>query len=189
MHNKRMLDIEDRHTRVCLSSLIKRTFADTGVYENIVSINELIHKCSNSQEIFIKRIPKQSLSLYCIYDIDVGLNNCLSSAYVKCLVDRHLIPVSTKVHLRYIYGNVYAFVLKEDININVLKTDKTYFVVHDSNCIYSVKIGEFTRPNSLYLKDHLDGVTTTLAKALKFNDITSYSVISECDLMIMDIPL
>ena len=172
-----------------VSMLLKTPGRSTGCFEGVRTTQDVLEKlkCAVMQQ---ERTSKNGLmALYSVYDVGTGIDSTISSERLKTLISLSQIDPLTKVHLLYTHGNIYTCLMLEDINLNLLLTDKVSLVYHlKDKEVVSMKIGEFTPPNRLYLRRDLDGGVVPLQKALSSVNIGSFHVVPRQDFDLGDIP-
>lgn len=172
-----------------ISMLLKTPGRSTGCFEEFKTTEEILSKLKVS----IKQQERTSrnglMALYSVYDVGTGIDSTVSSDQLKALLSLSQIDPLLKVHLLYSHGNIYTCLMIEDLDINLLLTTKVSLVYHlKDNEVVSMKIGEFTPPNRLYLRKDLDGAVIPLRKALSSVNINSFHVLTRQDFELGDIP-
>lgn len=180
---------EDAYLLSFLHSFIRDRFNTLNVYKSLSDIQVIQEKWSQATTEFVRPLFNNRLSMYVLYDVDVGVVSSIPKSKVNELISIGKLDAGITVHLRYLHGNIYSFILQEDIDESLLLTDKTYVLRETaSGAFYHAKIGSYSSPNNLYLEARFDGLEVPLSKTLPVDRFRNYSIISRDDLVLNDIP-
>lgn len=172
-----------------ISMLLKTPGRSTGCFEDLKTTQEVLDKLKASITQKERTSRNGLMALYSVYDVGKGIDSTVSSERLKTLLSLSQIDPLLKVHLLYNHGNIYTCLMVEDIDTNLLLTTKVSLVYHlKEEEVVSMKIGEFTPPNRLYLREELDGAVIPLIKALSSVNVASFHVVTKQDFELGDIP-
>lgn len=183
-----LIDLNQPANILPLQRLLPTHIEQTGVYDTPRTIQELTDRLKDcSCELY-----KDHGSLYQslkLYDVGAGTPESVSDTKLRQLLQSHLIPPTTPVHFRCLYGGLFLFILIDDIEVTRLKSEHTYIQVAKSDRgVFSARIGPPTHPNQVWMKMQYDGKVSNLAKTLTVSYLTSYSLTTAENFYNDDIP-
>lgn len=183
-----LIDLNQPSNLLPLQRLLPSRIEQTGVYDTTRTIQDLTNRLRDSS----CELYKDHGNLYQtfkLYDVGVGTPGSVSDAKLRQLLQSRLIPPTTPVHFRCLYGGLFLFILIDDIEVTRLKSEHTYIQVANSDRgVFSARIGPPTHPNQVWMKMGYDGKTSSLAKTLSIPYLTSYCITTAENFYSDDIP-
>jgi len=128
-------------------------------------MTSLLEKISKASYEKVKYLPNRRINIYRTEDIGYGYCNYFSVYRFREMIALGKIKQDVPVRLEYKYGNIFAYISDQDLDVRCLLTNETYLFVHEeTNEIWNTIIGKPTNPNRLYYRSDLDGIVSTIDK-------------------------
>jgi hypothetical protein len=170
-------------------SLIPSRGKTLNAYHTLESVQAITEVWETAFQEVVCHFPKPELTLFTLFDVDIGSSQTLSKGLVCALIERKVLSPQITVYLVHELGNTFAFVLEEDVAPEALHTNKTCVLANSvTGEFVHARLGNYTRPNNLYHTKHLHGLEITLGRAALQANIHTFSIVSRDELDICDLP-